>query len=97
MIFNESNVKVIRENGYLSKYEGKKAPYFPFTKDDIENKVIVLNDKTYYDNGFFYLISYINNIAYFICFSSLGANRLNFDFNTMRISSNKYNWAVGGN
>ena len=57
MIFNESNVKVIRENGYLSKYVGKKAEYFPFTKDDVKNNLIVLIDYSVTSYRIYYLYS----------------------------------------
>ena len=95
MIFNESNVKVVRENGYLTKYAGKKAPYFPFTEEDVKNNIILLIDTAYYKSRIYYLTNYDNGVADFTGFSSTVVNRLSFDFKTMNISSVNYPWATG--
>lgn len=95
MIFNESNVKVIRENGYLTKYAGKKAPYFPFTEDDVKNNLIVLFDETYDGGRYFYQNVITGKTVYFTAIVPSGARRLSFDFTSMVILSSDYNW--GGN
>ena len=94
MIFNENNVKVIRDNGYLNKYVNKVAPYFPFTEEDAENNLLVLIDASYRSGHIFYLISCVNDIAYFISFSEHGTGIyiLNFNFITYKISINQYSW-----
>lgn len=96
MIFNESNIKVIRENGYLSKYLSNKAPYFPFTKEDIKNNIIVLIDNSYDTSRCFYYINFFNDeIAYFIAFSGNGAKIISFNFTSMVIGEETFNWGKG--
>ena len=95
MIFNRSNVKVIKENGYLSKYVGKTAPYFPFTIDDAINNMIILKDDTYLNGKYFYLLSYVNNNVYFISFRENGSGEyiIGFNYQTYNISFNSYSWS----
>ena len=86
MIFNESNVKVIRENGYLSKYVDKKAPYFPFTKNDSKNNVIFITDSTYEGSRIFIQFASNKNKCYFCTPYGAKHTELIFDFNTMEIT-----------
>ena len=86
MIFNESNVKVIRENGYLSKYAGKKAPYFPFTKNDLKNNVIIIIDNSYLNSRIFIYSYFSDNKAFFNSISFDSYFELIFNFSTMNIT-----------
>ena len=86
MIFNESNVKVIREYGYLSKYVGKKAPYFPFTSNDLKNNVIILIDSSYTSSRTFIQIAVDDNKAIFYSFYNDKYSELIFNFGTMEIT-----------
>ena len=92
MIFNGSNVKVIRENGYLTKYTNRKAPYFPFTEEDIKNNILILCDNEYLSGRIFYLSNYDAGIAYFFGLSPSGARMLSFNFNSMVINVGDYKW-----